>query len=159
MKRYPHNPRYRLKAVYVLQREGLWVQASEMAHVNGEWLRDLDPLIKERVQWIVRYRSAESLLLAGRISEAAPLLDQLESGSSLGKLKDWLLLRRGNFWDALGKPDKAKPFYLSITDKKAQGLAENFLKTPFPAGPKDVMPSRWPIATIPPNNDRRSPLT
>ena len=48
-----------------------------------------------------------------------------------------------------GDSAKAKPFYVAIKSKKVARLAHTFLETPFPQGPKDVMPARWPVSTIP----------
>lgn len=149
MERYPHNPRYRLKLIYVLQREGLWDKAAEAANSDGAWIKDLDPLIKARAQAVARYRSAESLIFADHWQEAVVQLDRLESEDVPTALIDWVALRRGNALDAQGRHADAAAYYSGIHDKKALGLAEIFLKTPYPAGPRDVMPSHWPVSNIP----------
>jgi len=149
MENYPHNPRYRLKLIYVMQREGFWDKAAEVMDAEGPWIDKLDPLVRARAQAIARYRTVENLLFAGRYSEAGAALDRLESGSPSGLLRDWIDLRRGNYWDAVGQSQKAKAYYEKIKNKKAAGLAENFMKTAFPQGPRDVMPSRWPLASVP----------
>ena len=149
MERYPHNPRYRIKLIYVLQRKGLWETAAQIADPDGTWVQALDPIIKERAQSVARYRAAENLLFSGRWPEAVTQLDRLESEDVPGRLADWVALRRGNALDAQGRPADAAAYYSLIRDKKARGLAEIFLKTPFPSGPRDVMPGRWPLSNVP----------
>lgn len=147
--RYPHNPRYRLKLVYVLQRKGLWEEAAKIADPDGDWVDDLDPLIKARALAMARYRAAECLIFADHWPEAVVQLDRLESTTVPPKLVDWVALRRGNSLDAQGRHADAMAFYSTIRDKKAITLAQSYMAAPFPAGPRDVMPSHWPISNIP----------
>jgi tetratricopeptide (TPR) repeat protein len=149
MARYPRNPRYRVSLVYVLQRKGLWEKAEEAADSEGPWVKDLDPLIGSRTQDLLRYREAENRLFANRVELAKPILDRLDADPISGRLKEWVALRLGNYWDAAGKKQTAKAFYGSIRDTKAKALVDVFLKDPFPGGPRDVMPNWWPLATIP----------
>jgi hypothetical protein len=148
-KLYPHNPRYRLKRVYVLQREGLWLDALEAIEVDGSWIEKLDPAVKRRAQPVARYRAAENLLFAGSPQQAGPFLDILEADTLPIPLKEWTTLRRGNYWDALGRRDEANHCYDTVRHKKVKALADTFKKTAFPAGPRDVMPSQWPISNVP----------
>jgi hypothetical protein len=147
--RYPHNPRYRMSLIYVLQRKGQWENSAEACDPEGPWLQDLEPLIKGRTKNLVLYRAAEDLLFAGLANDAGPILESLDAEPLPGRLKEWVALRLGNYWDAEGKPQTAKAYYESIRDKKAEGLAEVFMKVPFPAGPRDVMPNWWPLASVP----------
>jgi tetratricopeptide (TPR) repeat protein len=149
LKNYPHNPRYRLSLIYVLERKGQWNAAAEMADPQGAWVDALDASISARAQSLAQYRAAENLLFAGRYAAAGPLLDRLESRPNLKGMRDWVFLRRGNYWDALRQPSKARSCYAYIQDRKAGALAEIFLAKPFPAGPRDVMPNRWPLPSVP----------
>jgi len=149
MERYPHNPRYRLSLVYALQRQGQWDKAAEMADAEGAWIEALDPLIKARTHQLARYRTVENHLFAGRWPDAVILLDRIESNLLPSSMEDWVALRRGNTLDAQGRPADAAAYYTVIKTRKARELADIFLKTPFPEGPRDVMPNRWPLANIP----------
>jgi tetratricopeptide (TPR) repeat protein len=149
MSLYPHNPRYRLSLAYVYQRQGLWDKSLEVSDPDGLWIKDLDPFIKERTHQLVRYRAIEDNLFLGRWQAAVILLDQLESGTVPLRMEDWVALRRGNALDAQGRSADAAAYYSQITDPKARGLADIFLKTPFPDGPRDVMPNHWPLSNIP----------
>ncbi len=149
MELYPHNPRYRLKLIYVMQREGFWDTAVEVMDAEGDWIKNLDPLVQSRAHELARYRTAENLLFAGRYEEALGALERLESMHPAGLIGDWTALRKGNYWDAIGQSDKAKKVYETIKDKKAASLVEKFIQAPFPNGPRDVMPNRWPISTVP----------
>jgi tetratricopeptide (TPR) repeat protein len=141
----PHNPLYRANLAYVYQRQGLWNQATEVVDSEGAWIQGLDPLIKDRAQALARYRTVEDFLFTGQFSEAGAALERLESAQIPGQIKEWVALRRGNYWDALGKPEKAKPYYAGLRTKKPRRLAKIFLQTPFPAGPRDVMTNWWPL--------------
>jgi len=125
--------------------------AAQKCDPEGSWIRDLDPLIKDRAQTLARYRAAENDLFAGRWQDAVIELDRLESEQTAEGLGDWIALRRGNALDAQGRPADAAAYYSLIKGKKAADLAGIFLKSPFPAGPRDVMPNRWPLSNIPTN--------
>jgi tetratricopeptide (TPR) repeat protein len=146
---YPHDPRYRLHLAYVYQRQGLWDKSLEVSDPEGPWIKDLDPMIQERAHALARYRAVENHLFAGRWPEAVVLLDRLESGAVPPTMEDWVALRRGNTQDAQGRRPDAAAYYNLIKNRKARGLAEVFLKTPFPDGPRDVMPNQWPLSNIP----------
>ena len=146
---YPHNPRYRLSLAYVYQRMGLWDKSLEVSDPEGQWIKELDPMLKERAQALARYRAAENQLFSGRWAEAVILLDRLESDALPPDMEDWVALRRGNTLNAQGRPADAAACYNLIKNRKARGLAEIFLKTPFPDGPRDVMPNHWPHPNIP----------
>jgi len=149
VKAYPHNPRFRLSLVYVYQRQGRWLLAAETADPEGSWIAGLDPFVKARAEELARYRAAENWLFADRWQEAVIQLDRIESGAVTNGLQDWVALRRGNALDAQGRPADAGSYYSLIRDQKAKALAEQFQITPFPAGPRDVMPNRWPLSNIP----------
>ena len=147
--KYPHNPRYRLGLVYVCEREGLWDSANHATNAEGPWINTLDPSIRSRVQVVALYRTVENLLFTGRYAQAAPLLARLDSGPRIRRLVDWIAIRQGNYWDATGERAKAKEYYLRVQHKKTSALAQAFMQTAFPSGPKDVMPNRWPVASQP----------
>jgi tetratricopeptide (TPR) repeat protein len=146
---FPHNPRYRLSLAYVYQRLGLWDKSLEVCDMKGTWIKELDPMFKERTQALARYRAIENLLFAGRQAEAVVLLDRLESSAIPSGMEDWVALRRGNALDAQGRSADAVSFYGKIQSRKARELADIFIRTPFPSGPRDVMPNRWPLSNIP----------
>jgi hypothetical protein len=146
---YPHNPRYRLSLAYAYQRKGLWDKSLQVSDPEGAWIKDLDPLIRERTQAIARYRAIEDHLFLGQWQEAVILLDRLESETVPPRMEDWVALRRGNVLDAQGRRSDAAAYYSHIDDPKARGLADCFIKAPFPDGPRDVMPNRWPLSNIP----------
>ncbi len=149
MKAYPHNPRYRLKLEYCLQRQGLWKEAMDTAAFPGLWTQELDPLVRQRAQELARYRTLENLLFLGQLPPAAKYLDALETSPLPPLLQEWVGLRRGNYLEAFGQRDRAKAFYSKMKHKKTRRLANEFQKTPFPQGPRDVMPSHWPVSNIP----------
>jgi hypothetical protein len=138
-----------MNLAYVYQRQGLWDKSLEVSDPEGPWIKELGPMIKERTQALARYRAVENHLFAGRWPEAVVLLDRLESSALPPSMEDWVALRRGNTLDAQGRTADAASYYNLIKNRKARGLADIFLKTPFPDGPRDVMPNHWPLPNIP----------
>jgi tetratricopeptide (TPR) repeat protein len=149
MSLYPHNPRYRLSLAYVYQRQGLWDKSLEVSDPEGSWIKELDPMIRERAQAVARYRAVEDHLFDGQWAQAVVLLDRLESSALPPGTEDWVALRRGNTLDAEGRTADAASYYNLVKSRKARALAETFLKRPFPDGSHDVMPNRWPLSNIP----------
>ena len=149
MNRYPHNPRYRLSAVYILERKGAWKEAAEMAAPDSDWLDMLDPMIRAQADAIARYRVAENRLFEGQTREAGRWLEGLAGQAASPTIKEWFALRWGNYWDAMGQRERAMSYYQSIHAKHPRKLADQFMATPFPSGPRDVMPNRWPLSSIP----------
>jgi lipoprotein NlpI len=147
--RYPKNPRYRLGLAYVLQREGRWADALEVLDRKGTWLSALHPLARPTAEASIHLRAAENLLFLNRYPEADQELKHLEISPQIPFLADWLYLRRGNWLEAMGRKNEAAALYEKIRLKKPAELAVKFLKTPFPDGPRDVMPNRWPLPVVP----------
>jgi len=146
---YPRNPRYRLGLAYALEREGRWDDALVALDRDGEWLTALDPLVRPTAEASVRLRAVEDLLFLGRYSEAETELKRLEDSPQVPFLADWVALRRGNWLDAMGRSNDARAFYSKIKLKKPSNLGRRFMKTPFPDGPRDVLPNVWPLPVVP----------
>lgn len=140
MRRYPRNPLYRMRRVYLSQRAGRWDKALALSDPAGKWLELLPPGLKPLALSYARYRSAETHLVAGRPAAAEPLIAALESGKIPPSLEDWTALRRGNLLDAAGRHREAKVHYKGLRHSRAQRLGRRFMKDPYPGGPKSVMP-------------------
>lgn len=143
--RYPRNPLYRLRLIYVLGRQTRWEELLEKSDPKGGWLRALPPELRDIALRPAQYRSVEALLALGRAQEAERLIGELEQLPQLGAgLRDFVLLRRANLLDLSGDPaqrKKALLIYKSLKNKEAARLARDWIKTPYPAGPKDgLMP-------------------
>lgn len=136
-RRYPRNPLYRLRLLYVLGRQAKW---SEM--LDDRWLDDVAPELREPALRPAQYRKAEALLMLGRLSEAEALVAELEKAPRLGgALRDFVLLRRGNLLDLYGMRGKAVEVYLKARHKEARKLADQWLRRPYPeAGAGALMP-------------------
>lgn len=137
--RFPRNPIYRLRRVYVAQKRGDLDAAAALADPNGTWISRLHPRVRVPAREWALYRAAESRLLQGRLTEAGRWLDPLGREMRLWGLKDWVLLRRGNLADAAGRDAEADVLYDKVKGKAAP-LARRFKKQRFPGGPKDVAP-------------------
>lgn len=149
MSRYPRNPYFRLRRVYVAQRLGRWEDALRLADPDGAWIAALSQEIRATTLAAARYRAAESLLLAGKPEAARAYLDSLEQGRCPPGLRDWVALRRGNLLQSEGAGERAAQAYRSIADGHAKSLAEKFLRDPYPGGPKTVSYMRWPLSEVP----------
>lgn len=139
MTRFPHNPIYRLRRVYVAQRRGDLDAAVALADPNGSWIAKLHPSVRTAAREWALYRTAESRLLQGRDKEAARWLDELGDQPRLFGLRPWVLLRRGNLADAAGRREQADAFYARVHDR-AEPLARRFQAERFPKGPRDFAP-------------------
>jgi len=139
MARYPRNPIYRLRRVYVAQKRGDLDAAVALADPDGPWIAKLHPSVRTPAREWALYRTAESRLLQGRLAEAERRLSSLGGRTHLRGLRDWILLRRANLADAAGRRGEADALYVRIQGRPAP-LARRFQKERFPAGPKDVAP-------------------
>lgn len=148
MERYPRNPGYRMRRVYVAQRRGRWDEALSLADPSGAWLGKLDPLVRGPALAGARYRSAEILILSDRPHEAQAHLHALSAGEIPANLRDWVALRRGNLLDLAGERGLALSVYGRITDPWARPAAEGFIKEAFPGGPNAIQPFRWPLSEV-----------
>ncbi|OGR46464.1 MAG: hypothetical protein A2X37_09610 [Elusimicrobia bacterium GWA2_66_18] len=140
MGRYPRNPLYRLRRVFVAQRRGDLEAAVGFADPEGTWLAKLHPTVRVPARAWALYRVAECRLLQGRRNEAARRLEALEVLADPKDLRDWILLRRANLADAAGRRDEARRLYHRVKDRAPAALARRYLEVPFPAGPQDVAP-------------------
>lgn len=141
--RYPRNPLYRLRLLYVLGRQARWEDLLEKADPKAGWVRELPAELREVALRPAQYRSAEALLIQGRAAEAERLVAELEAVPQLGSgLRDFVLLRRANLLD-LSKDkslrEKAVLIYKRLKHKEAAKLAREWLKAPYPAGPKEAL--------------------
>ncbi len=109
MDRYPHNPLYRLRRVYVAERRGRFDDAAAWADPDGAWVAGLDASLRDAAREAALYRAAEASLLAGKPDAARKDLDALASGGCPDDLRPWLEKRRREL--AARKPDPAiKPW-------------------------------------------------
>jgi tetratricopeptide (TPR) repeat protein len=138
--RYPRNPLYRLRLVYALERAGRWDEALAAADPAGPWLSRLPPGLRPVAEPPSRYRAAEIQLILGRPAEASALLLPLDAAKLPAGLADFTLVRRANVLDAQGERADAVRLYRSVRHREALKLAKGFLETPYPGGPKSVMP-------------------
>jgi tetratricopeptide (TPR) repeat protein len=138
--RYPHNPIYRLRRAYVAERRGDYDAAVALADPDGKWFGTLHPAVRVPARAWALYRAAECRLLQGRPGDAGAWLEALDGVPHPRGMKDWVLLRAANVYDAGGKPRLADELYGRIKDKKPAELASRFRKERYPAGPKDTAP-------------------
>lgn len=141
--RYPRNPLYRLRLLYVLGRQARWEEVLERSDPDSGWLRALPGELRELARRPAQYRSAEALLILGRAGEAERLVAELEAEPALGSgLRDFVLLRRANLLDLSGdrkRREKAVQIYKRLRHKEAAKLAKEWLKEAYPAGPKEAL--------------------
>lgn len=128
MERYPHNPIPRLRRVYTAERRRDYDAALRMADPDGAWIKQLRPEVRQKALLNARYRAAECLIFLNRAPEAAPHLKILESVPLPERLHYWVLLRRADYWKALGDADQAERGYRALKG------------SPPAAGSKTVMP-------------------
>jgi len=109
MERYPHNPLYRLRRVYVAEKRGRFDEAVDFADPDGAWLGALDPSLRVNARQAALYRAAEAAALGGRRADAARWLDALQAAGCPDDLAPWAARRRAGL--AGGPPDPAvKPW-------------------------------------------------
>jgi tetratricopeptide (TPR) repeat protein len=138
--RYPRNPIYRLRRVFVAQKRGDHDAAIALADAEGKWPAALHPSIRPLAQAWARYRTAESHLLHGRHHQAEPFLARLETAPLPKGLRDWVIIRRGNLLDAEGRREEALAQYRRVEDRRAKKAAKAFVKDPYPRGPREPAP-------------------
>ncbi len=95
MTRYPRNPIYRLRRVYVAERRGDWAAAAALADPDGAWLAALHPGLRENAGAWARYRLGEVRLFQGRWDDAQAQLSRLDAAKAPKKLAPWIGRRRG----------------------------------------------------------------
>ena len=140
MGRYPRNPLYRLRRVYVAERRGDLERAAALADPDGTWIPALHPNSRQNARTWALYRAAECDLLRGRLDAGARRLAALDERKAPKGLRDWILLRRANLDDARGRRGAAEAAYARIEEKTAAAAAHGFRAEPFPGGPRDVAP-------------------
>jgi hypothetical protein len=108
MARYPRNPLYRLRRVYVAERRGDLDAAAALADPDGGWLAEVHPGPRPNARAWALYRAAECDLLRGRLDAAGRRLAALDEHSAPKGLRDWIPLRRLEIADArAGRPARA----------------------------------------------------
>ena len=140
MSRYPRNPLYRLRRVFVAERRGDLDAAAALADPDGAWITALHPALRPNARAWALYRAAECDLLRGRLDAAERRLAALDERSAPKGLGGWILLRRANLDDARGRRAQARAGYAAITDGAAAAAAKGFLAAPFPGGPVEAAP-------------------
>jgi tetratricopeptide (TPR) repeat protein len=83
--RYPHNPAYRLRRIYVAERRGKFDEALGWASLASGWIDGLDPGVRDAARREARYQSAEALLLSGRKVESRAAFESLAAEKGLGR--------------------------------------------------------------------------
>jgi hypothetical protein len=94
MGRYPRNPIYRLRRVYVAEKRGNWDQAAALADPDGTWIAALHPGLRDNARAWAAYRAAECDLMRGRPDAAARRLAPLDEKKAPKGLRDWIVRRR-----------------------------------------------------------------
>ena len=114
VERYPGNPLYRLRRVYVALRRGAWGEARALADPEGAWLGQVPSALRERARAAALYRAAGR---ARRAPAGDVLLSRLENSSVPGDMAEWVARRRGErsckpppissplSWPVTGTPD------------------------------------------------------
>ena len=110
MTRYPRNPVYRLRRVYVAERREEWDKAAALADPDGAWIAALHPGLRENARAWSQYRAAEARLLQGRPDEARPRLAALDERRAPKGLVDWIVRRRKELAEKTVSRDVA-PFF------------------------------------------------
>lgn len=119
VERYPGNPLYRLRRVYVALRRDAWGEVRALADPDGTWLEKVPLSLRSRARAVALYRAAEGELLAGRTDEAAVLLSRLDGLELPDGLAEWVKRRKGEtlltkppppdvwpqVWPVTGAPD------------------------------------------------------
>lgn len=95
VERYPGNPLYRLRRIYVALRRGAWGEVRALADPEGPWLEKVPLSLRSRARAAAVYRAAEGELLAGRFDEAAVLLSRLDGLELPPGLEEWVKRRKG----------------------------------------------------------------
>lgn len=140
MGRHPKNPLFRLRRAWLASKRGEHERAVRLYDAEGRWPDAFSEPVRSRTRAWALYRAAEVRVLQDQGAEAERLLRRLD-GLALPKgMKDWALLRAGNAADLRGDRDAARRHYKAVEDKRARELARRFLKEPWPAGPKELMP-------------------
>lgn len=140
MRRHPKNPLFRLRRAWLAAKRGDYERALALYDADGRWPDAHPEPVRSRARAWALYRAGEVRVLQGRGDEAERLLRKLD-GLPLPKgMKDWALLRLGNAEDLRGRRETARRAYGAVEDKRAKELARSFLKEPWPAGPKELMP-------------------
>jgi tetratricopeptide (TPR) repeat protein len=138
--RHPKNPLFRLRRAWLAAKRGDYERSVALYDAEGRWPDAHPDPVRSRARAWALYRAAEVRVLQSKGEEAERLLRKLD-GLALPKgMKDWALLRAGNAADLRGDRDAAARLYKAVDEKRARELAKKFLKEPWPAGPKELMP-------------------
>lgn len=140
MTRYPRNPLYRLRRIYVAERRGDFKMAGHLADPDAAWLKEIHASLRGRARSQALYRTAEAELLGGDADRAERALTALDESALPKSLRPWARLRRGNLADVRGKREDALNFYRDLQNSPAGDAARRGLAQPFHAGTSDVAP-------------------
>lgn len=140
MKRHPRNPLFRLRRAWLATQRGEHERAVALYDAEGAWPDVFPEPVRSRSRAWALYRAAEVRVLQNKGAQAERLLRRLDGLTLPRGMKDWALLRAGNAADLRGDRDAARRHYRAVEDKRARELAKRFLKQPWPAGPKELMP-------------------
>ena len=94
VERYPGNPLYRLRRLYVTLRRGTWWEAAALADPEGAWLERVPRSLRARARAAALYRALEGELLAGHPEEARAFLAKLDGRDLPDGLGPWVERRR-----------------------------------------------------------------
>ena len=72
VERYPGNPLYRLRRVYVALRRGAWGEARALADPEGAWLGQVPSALRERARAAALYRAAGELAGPRQATSCSP---------------------------------------------------------------------------------------
>jgi len=129
----PTAPRLRRRAPRRLRR------GPRARRSDGKWFASLHPSVRSPARAWALY-APRMPPPAGPRADTARWLAELETATHPKGLKDWILLRRANFLDSLGKNAEADALYDRVKDKTPAALAARFKKDRYPGGPKDAAP-------------------
>jgi tetratricopeptide (TPR) repeat protein len=145
---FPRNPAFRVWRAHANARRGRLQEALAILDLKGNWMSGVSKDILPAGRAHALYLAAEIQLMSGAFGEAQASLDALSASGVPPILKDWVLLRRANLLDARDRRSEALPLYRQVRGEAAKPAAA-FLSEPFPRGPRDLMPLRWPRFALP----------
>lgn len=138
--KYPRNPLYRLRRIYITERLARWQDALSLSDPAGDWVSRMPARLRPLALMHARYRQAECLLVLGRAKEAEANIAALEAMPLPPSLRDFVRLRRANLLDLAGKRSQAEDIYRRLQHPAAVKLAAPWLQKPFTPDPKGIMP-------------------
>lgn len=111
MARYPRNPVYRLRRVFVAERREQWEQAVSLAEPDGKWISAIHPALRLNTRAWALYRAGEAELLQGRRREAERLLSRIDERRAPKGMSEWLRRRRAELKGSVAPSRDVAPFF------------------------------------------------